>query len=357
MKSQSQYATEVLAGLLVTSALILSACGAVKSGFKSDPLSGNDRYQEMRKDGVPQTQVVPGEGKTPVVPSVSGEIQGAGSGPVTETPVATTGNAPKVPSVEAPEPGTKPAEAKTFKLKIAELALPETRVLNFVEGIAVRYELTIENSKGTATVDGLQDGLKLTPLNGDVYELAWKAPVNYVKSNDGLNSYPIRIKTAANRQYSLAIAVSLTKDAPMIRKIDLNSAQITLGEADGFDVLVSAKNVQDAKTLKMVIENEDSASQGEQNVVDAAVFTDAVAQGKNLYLLHAVLDTKKLAAADMKAPKFGFYVSAAIGENSSAQISQVIVVNPKVDDSAKKDSAAAKKATVTKKTTTKKTVK
>ena len=339
MKSQSQHATKVLAGLLLTSALILSACGAVKSGFKSDPLSGNDRYQEMRKNGVPQTQVVPGEGKTPVAPAVSGEIQGAGSAPVAETPVATTGNAPKVPSVEAPAP----AEAKTFKLKIAELALPETRVLNFVEGIAVRYELTIENSKGTATVDGLQDGLKLTPLSGDVYELAWTAPVNYVKSKDGLNSYPIRINTAANRQYSLAIAVSLTKDAPMIRKIDLNSAQITLGEADGFDVLVSAKNVQDAKTLKMVIENEDSASQGEQNVVEAAVFTDAVAQGENLYLLHAVLDMKKLAAADMKAPKFELLcIGTRLANNSSRpRFRKTITVNPKVVDTAKKDSTTA----------------
>ena len=349
MKSQSQYATKVLAGLLVTSALILSACGAVKSGFKSDPLSGNDRYQEMRKDGVPQTQAVPGEGQT-AAPTTAA--------PVTtdeQPPVTTTGAAPKVPSVVLPD---APATTKIvqLKLKIAEIALPETQVVNFVEGVPVRFEITIENSKGSAQVEGLQDGLKLTPLTGDQYELVWTAPVGWVNSK-GLNSYPIAIKTAENRQYSLAIAVSLTNDVPMVRKVDLNSAQIALGEAVGFDVYVSVKKNVDGTALILGIDNEDSASQGEQNVVDAAVMTKAVLQADGTYLLHGVLDTKKLAAADMKAPKLSFYVSATIDKKSSAQISQEVLVNPKVADTAKKDSTTTKKAVVTKKTTTKKTVK
>lgn len=357
MKSQSSYATQILSGLFISSTLLLSACGAVKSGFHSDPLAGNTRYQEMRKEGVPQTQPVAGEGNT-ATPGVQTPVNSETVPPVDNSGATTPVDSQPAPSVKVPSVESAPvpvAAIETHKLTIGEIPLPETQVINFVEGIALKYKITITKSNGQATAKGLPDGVKLTPVKDDRYEMTWTAPVGITK-DQGAFSMPIVINVGENRQHVLAIAVSPSNAVPFVRKVTLNAAEVKVGEAVGFNAIISAKGT-DASALRIALDGEQTASPAVLAIIQAADLKAAVQQSETTYLVHGTFQTKTL-PADTKTPlKLSFIVTAIAGDKESAQISQTIIVNPsaKVVEDAKADATTAKKATVAQKKTVKKT--
>jgi hypothetical protein len=336
-------AVVLLATVAVVASAGLTGCGAVKSGFNTDPLAGNDRYKAMQKEGVPQPgdqvglpnpvpvrdhlgRPVPGELPPAQEPGVPGQLPASiPGGDVTQMPTA---------------------GVAINKITLVNLPVPETQVLNFVEGQAAVYRITVVESKGAAKIAGLPKGATFTKISEDVYDLKW-IPAKGLTGSTQFSLKTVKISVGEKRLHNVIVSVVSEEGTPLVEKISLNSSSINAGDAVGFQVVFKDGGPQDQKPSIVLIEDSGQENEDVRKMYEAAKVTNVVATENGRMRADVVLETKGVKLGE-KVTELRFAVAAERGEAQSVAIPQVIKLNQKLNQVAKA-ATSTKKATGAKK--------
>ncbi len=300
--------TKITAGLLM--ALFASGCGAVKGGFNSDPLANNKRYREMHRAGVPEGYPKPvektDEVEVPAAPVVRGELPAK-----TEAPAA-----PVAPVT---------SESVAVQVAIPPVALPETYILNFVQGASMTYRLTIQDSKGAAQAVGLPSNLKLARVSGDVYDLTWN-PSGLVSKEEGAKFAPFKIKVGSNRVHSLGLVVLASGDVPLVDKISFNTTSVKEGES--LKLKLSVRDASpEASKLEGFLEHEPDLAPHVAKIITNAQMKQTGRSSDGAYLFEAIIDSKGIEfPANKTEVQVDFTIGVVRGDVASAGIPQTIKV-------------------------------
>jgi hypothetical protein len=334
------FSSQALICLLATIAVVATGCGAVKSGFNTDPLAGNDRYKQMQKEGVPQ----PGDqvglpNPVPVRDHLGNPVPGAVPPAQDQAP---QGQVPA--SIPTAEVGQVPTAVAVSKITLQAVPLPETQVLNFVEGQAAVYQITVLESKGEAKASNLPKGATFKKLSEDVYEVKW-IPAKGLTGEIGFDLQTLKISVGSKRLHNVVVNVIAEEGTPLVEKITLNSGSINAGDSVGFQVVFKDGGPQDQQPNITLIEDSGRESEEVKKMYASAKVSKMTPIENGRVRADVVLETKGVKLAE-KATDLRFAVAASRGEAQSVAIPQVIKLNQVAKASSK---TPVKKATGVKK--------
>ena len=350
MNTFSTQAPKSLVVLLASIAVVATGCGAVKSGFNTDPLAGNARYKQMQQEGKPQVGDQAGlPNPVPVVDQYGVPYNGSGSGSGSnQIPVGPAASEPaaEVPaSIPQGEDAPVPTAAASInKITLQAVPLPETQVLNFVEGQPSIVHITVQDSKGKATQSGLPTGATFKKISEDVYEIKW-IPAAGLTGKEGELLKTLKINVGTKRQHNVLLSVVSTLGLPTIEKVSLAAASISPGDAVALQVIFKDGEASSEKAA-VYIEGEEKSSAEVRKLFETAKISEVVASENGRLRADIVLETKGIKfAANEKTLRF--VVAAGRGKNVSVAIPQVIKLNQVAQATTK--AASNKKATGDKK--------